>query len=54
MQALAQRADAQGRIAMTVELVYGHAYKPAPRPTRAALATVSLDALRASLPKRPT
>ena len=54
VQALAQRADAQGRIAMTVELVYGHAYKPAPRPTRAALATVSLDALRASLPKRPT
>ena len=51
-QALAQRADAQGRIAMTVELVYGHAYKPAPRPVRAALATVSLDALRAKLPKR--
>ena len=54
MQALAQRADAQGRIAMTVELVYGHAYKPAPRPVRGALATVSLDVLRASLPKRPT
>ena len=53
-QALAQRADAQGRIAMTVELVYGHAYKPAPRPVRAALATVSLDALRAKLPKRAT
>ena len=54
VQALAQRADAQGRIAMTVELVYGHAYKPAPRPTRTALATVSLDALRATLPKRPS
>ena len=54
VQALAQRADTQGRIAMTVELVYGHAYKPAPRSPRAALATVSLDALRANLPKRPT
>ena len=52
LQALAQRADAQGRIALTFELVYGHAYKPAPRAARGELATVSLDALRAKLPKR--
>ena len=52
LQALAGLADAQGRIRLTFELVYGHAYKPAPRPERAAVATVSLDALRAKLPKR--
>ena len=52
LQALASRADAQGRIHLSFELVYGHAYKPAPRPARADLATVSLDALRATLPKR--
>ena len=54
LRALAQRADAQGRIGLSFELVYGHAYKPAPRPTRGELATVSLDALRSKLPKRPT
>ena len=54
LQALARRADAQGRIAMGFELVYGHAYKPAPRPARGELATVSLDQLRATLPKRNT
>ena len=52
LQALAHQADAQGRIHLSFELVYGHAYKPAPRPAGAALATVSLDALRATLPKR--
>jgi malonyl-CoA O-methyltransferase len=52
LQALAQRADAQGRIGLTFELVYGHAYKPAPRPARGELATVSLAALRSKLPKR--
>jgi malonyl-CoA O-methyltransferase len=52
-QALAERADAQGRIGLRFELVYGHAYKPAPRPPRGELATVSLDSLRATLPKRP-
>ena len=54
LQALAGRADAQGRIALSFELVYGHAYKPAPRLPRGDLATVSLDQLRASLPKRNT
>ena len=52
LQSLAQRADAQGRIHLSFELVYGHAYKPAPRPLRGEPATISLDALRATLPKR--
>ena len=54
LQALAARADAQGRITMGFELVYGHAYKPAPRRPRGELASVSLDQLRATLPKRNT
>ncbi len=52
LRALGERADGQGRIRMSFELVYGHAYKPVPRPARGELATVSLDALRATLPKR--
>lgn len=54
LHALAARADPQGRITMRFELVYGHAYKAAPRPARGAPAVVSLEALRASLPKRAT
>ena len=50
-QALQARAGSDGRIQLGFELVYGHAYKPAPRPARGELATVSLDALRAKLPK---
>lgn len=50
--ALAERADAQGRIAMSFELIYGHAYKASARPGRPATAEVSLDALRAKLPSR--
>ena len=50
-QALAERAGADGRIAMTVELVYGHAYKAAPRPGRGEPAVVSLAHLRSGLPK---
>ena len=52
LAALAERADPQGRIRMSFELVYGHAYKPAPRPGRGDPVTVSLDALRATLPGR--
>ena len=52
LQALARRADAQGRITMSFELVYGHAYKATPRTARGDLATVSLEALRATLPQR--
>jgi malonyl-CoA O-methyltransferase len=48
-EALAARADGQGRIGMTVELVYGHAYKVAPRARPGEPVTVSLDSLRASI-----
>lgn len=52
LAALAERADAQGRVRMTFELVYGHAYKPAPRPGRGDPVTVSLESVRATLPRR--
>jgi malonyl-CoA O-methyltransferase len=52
LQALADRADADGRIGLSFELVFGHAYKAAPRPARGAPAVVSLQALRTGLPKR--
>ena len=52
LQALASRADAQGRIRMSFELVYGHAYKAAPRRARGEPAIVSLASLRSTLPKR--
>lgn len=51
-QALAQRADAQGRIALRFEIVYGHAFKAAPRPGRGEPATVSLESLRSNLRQR--
>lgn len=47
--ALAARTDAQGRIGLTVELVYGHAFKALPRVRPGDPVTVSLDSLRASL-----
>ncbi len=46
-QALQARADAQGRIALVFEIVYGHAFKPLPRPRVAAQTTLPLDDLRA-------
>ena len=49
LAALRERAGADGRISLRVELVYGHAFKPAPRPAPGAPATVSLDQVRASL-----
>ncbi len=49
--ALHALADADGRIRLGFELVYGHAYKPVPRPARGEAVGVSLDALRAKLPK---
>ena len=51
-QALQQRADAQGRIHLSFELVYGHAFKAPPRPGRGEPATVSLESLRHSLRNR--
>ena len=44
---LESRADAQGRIALGFELVYGHAFKPPPRPRLAAETSVPLEDLRA-------
>ncbi|MCS6944332.1 MAG: methyltransferase domain-containing protein [Sutterellaceae bacterium] len=46
LQALARQRDAQGRIALTVEIVYGHAWKPKPR---AATQVFPLQRLRAGL-----
>jgi malonyl-CoA O-methyltransferase len=49
LDALRERAGADGRITLRFELVYGHAFKAAPRPAPGAPATVSLDQVRASL-----
>lgn len=46
-QALADLAGPDGRIALTFEIVYGHAFRPAPRPRLAGTTTVSLDEMRA-------
>ncbi len=46
-QALEATADAAGRITLGFEIVYGHAFKPAPRPRLAAETRVPLDDLRA-------
>lgn len=43
--------DADGRLVLTLELVFGHAFKAAPRLTLAAETHVSVDAMRASLRK---
>jgi malonyl-CoA O-methyltransferase len=45
--ALTQTADADGRIALSFELVYGHAFKPAPRPRLTEHTSVPLDDMRA-------
>lgn len=38
-----------GRLGLTIELVYGHAFKPAPRPQLAAETRVSLDDMKAMI-----
>ncbi|MBW8844685.1 MAG: methyltransferase domain-containing protein [Burkholderiales bacterium] len=43
--------DSEGRLALTLELVFGHAFKAAPRLAVAAETHVSIDAMRASLRK---
>jgi malonyl-CoA O-methyltransferase len=56
LQALSARAGADGRIALRVELVYGHAFRVAPRPRVSAETAVPLDDLRAMVrtaPRRP-
>ena len=49
LDALQAQSEADGRIRLTFEVAYGHAWKPAPRPDAA---TVSVDSLRAELAKR--
>jgi malonyl-CoA O-methyltransferase len=48
------RTTADGRLALTVEVIYGHALKPTPRFKVATESTVSLQDLRASLQKNKT
>ncbi|HEY8880214.1 MAG TPA: biotin synthase [Roseateles sp.] len=43
--------DSEGRLVLTLELVFGHAFKAAPRLTMAAETHVSVDAMRATLRK---
>lgn len=49
--------NSSGRVELTFELVYGHAFKPLPRPRVAAESSVSLNDMRAmvrgSRPRRP-
>ena len=44
---LAARATPDGRVALDFEVVYGHAFRPAPRPRLAAQTQVPLDDMRA-------
>jgi malonyl-CoA O-methyltransferase len=46
---LAARADAAGRVALTFEVVYGHAFRPPPRPRLAAETALPLDEMRAMI-----
>jgi malonyl-CoA O-methyltransferase len=46
VRALQRGADASGRVALRFELVYGHAFRPAPKPKVQARTEVSLDAMR--------
>jgi malonyl-CoA O-methyltransferase len=50
--ALEQRRDSTGRIPLTFEVAYGHAWKPMPKESRQSV--VSLDRLRAGLAARRT
>jgi malonyl-CoA O-methyltransferase len=52
LDALAARADAQGRIALGFELVYGHAFRPAARAPLGGPTGVPVDELRRSLARR--
>jgi malonyl-CoA O-methyltransferase len=46
-------ADANGRVALTFEVVYGHAIRPPPRPRLAAQTSLPLDDMRALVRARP-
>ena len=51
-RALSDRADSKGRIHLSFELVFGHAYKAAPKVARGGHATVSLESVRSQLRDR--
>jgi malonyl-CoA O-methyltransferase len=51
---LERRADANGRVAMSFEIVYGHAFRAESRMRIAPMSTVSLSEMRASLSRRPS
>ncbi len=44
----------EGRLTLTFEIVYGHAFKPAPRPRMASESAVSLQDMRSMLQQRNT
>ena len=49
-QAMAERlSDAQGQIALSFEIIYGHAFKPAPRVRLQANTSVALEDMRTML-----
>lgn len=50
LDALGAQSREDGRLGLTFEVTYGHAWKPAPRSE--AMASVSLDAMRADLARR--
>ena len=50
-QALEQGRNAEGRFALTVEVIYGHAFKPQPRSTSSGEAIVRFQPRRDSRPK---
>jgi malonyl-CoA O-methyltransferase len=49
LDALDERRDAQGRVALEFEVVYGHAFKPVPRARVAANTVVGLDDMKSML-----
>jgi malonyl-CoA O-methyltransferase len=49
LQALGARVDAQGRVLLEFEVVYGHAFKPVPRVKLAAQTQVGLDDMKSML-----
>ena len=49
---LERRRDGDGRVALSFEIVYGHAVRPRPRARVAAVSTLSLDDLRADLARQ--
>jgi malonyl-CoA O-methyltransferase len=52
LAALAERADGDGSIGLSVEVAYGHGFKPAPRLRADVPVAVSLDEMRAMV-RRP-